>query len=275
MKILPQNQNQKSILRRIFKLKKILTIVLVIMLAFALGACNGGGTTPPPAPPANGDEENGTVDAGETFHIVAAHSHNEALSVHNFFVYFEEEITNLSNGRITMDIFPAGQVGGDADVTTGVQAGDFTMMGANINPHANFIQDLAVFDIQFIHTDLDQARRVLNDPELLAHVRQLYEENGFHFLAFTDSSFRYITANFPIRTPQDLDGLTIRASANVFHVANWQALNANPTPLPIGEVMLHFNKVLLTLKTILSSTTDSLDSMSNKLTSWKQITFIT
>jgi len=205
------------------------------MLAFTLAACRDNTPAQPPA--GNGEAQNGG-NAEETFHITAAHSHVEALSVHNFFVFFQEEIERLSDGRITMDLFPAGQLGGDRDLTEGVQLGQITMMGANINPHSMFMPDLAVFDIQFIHNDLEQARRVLNDPELVSRVREIYEADGFHFLAFTDSSFRYITANFPIRTPQDLAGLTLRASANNFHVANWEALGANPTPLPIGEVYI-------------------------------------
>ena len=225
------------IFEEVLKLKKILTILMVFTLAFALAACGGGGTTPPPPPPANGGGDAADpIDDGQVFHITAAHSHVEALSVHNFFVFFQEEIERLGGGRITMDLFSGGVLGGDADLTTAVLAGDVTMMGANINPHSMFMPDLAVFDIQFIHNNLDQARGVLNDPELMARVRGIYEDYGLHLLGFTDSSFRYITANFPIRTPQDMAGLTLRASANVFHVANWEAIGANPTPLPIGEV---------------------------------------
>jgi len=199
------------------------------MLAFTLAACGGGDAG------GGGDATNGY---DETFHITAAHSHAEALSVHTFFGYFKEEIERLSGGRITMDVFGGGVLGGDRDLTEGVQTGEITMMGANINPHAMFMPDLAIFDVQFIHPDLDSGRATRNDSELLAQVRSIYEADGFHFLGFTDSGFRYLTANFPIMTPAELRGLTIRSSANNFHVANWEALGANPTPLPIGEVYI-------------------------------------
>ena len=217
-------------------MRKILTILLVLMLALSMAACGNNDPAPPPPPPS--DENGEVVDTGETFVITAAHSHQLGMSVHYFFVYFQEEIERLSNGRIEMNIFPAGQLGGDADLTTAVQAGDVTMMGANINPHSMFMPDLAIFDIQFVHESLEGARRVISDPALLARIAQIYAADGFHHLGFTDSSFRYITANFPIHTPADMQGLTIRSSANNFHVANWQAIGANPTPLPIGEVYI-------------------------------------
>lgn len=208
-------------------MRKILTILLVLMLAISGVACVDNGES---------SSSNGVNDSEETFVIIAAHSHNEILSVHHFFVYFIEEIEKLSHGRISVTLFPAGQLGGDPDLTTKIQAGEIQMMGSNISPHSIFMPDLAVFDIQFVHPNLEIARKVISDQELLEKVAEIYAEDGFHHLGFTDSAFGHISANFPIMSPADMKGLPIRSRINSFHVAAWEAIGADPVSLSIGQI---------------------------------------
>jgi len=226
------------------KLRTIAVILLVLAMSFALFGCNNDPAPPPTPSPADAgttdpvETPEPPADPDEVFIITAAHSHVDTMSLHHFFEVFQEEAERLSDGRLVVNVFPGGQLGGDRDLTEGVQAGDITMMGANINPHAMFMSDFAIFDIQFVHADLESAREVLDDPELLTRVAEIYAEGGFHHLGFTDSAFRYLTANMPIHTPDDMSGLTLRTSANNFHVANWEAIGTNPTPLGIGEVYI-------------------------------------
>lgn len=218
-------------------MKKTLTIILVLMLAFALGACNGGGTTPPPPPPANGDD-NGVVDDGQVFVITAAHASPEGVAMHLWLEAFRDEIQARSNGRIEMNIFPAGQLGGDRELLEGIQAGQITLFASSVAPQVMFVPDLTVTDMLFVHDNVHNARAVFQDQELFDLFAERYAEAGFKLLSFTDHAFRILTANIPINSPADLQGFTVRTSANRFHVAAWELLGANPTPLGIGEVYI-------------------------------------
>jgi tripartite ATP-independent transporter DctP family solute receptor len=63
------------------------------------------------------------------------------------------------------------------------------------------------------------------------------EKEGMIGLAFYDNGMRSIyTVNKPIRTLADVNGLKIRVQQSDLFVAVMQALGANPTPLPSGEV---------------------------------------
>ena len=60
---------------------------------------------------------------------------------------------------------------------------------------------------------------------------------GMVGLAFYDNGVRSIyTARRPVRTLDDLRGLKIRVQQSDLFVAVMQALGANPTPMPSGEV---------------------------------------
>ena len=79
-------------------------------------------------------------------------------------------------------------------------------------------------------------RKVLDGPvgdEILAAM----EAQGFVGLAFYDSGSRSIyTAKKPIKTLADIKGMKIRVQQSDLWVAMMQAMGANATPMPYGEV---------------------------------------
>lgn len=213
--------------------KKHLAIFIALVMVFALAACGNNDPAPPPPPPADNGE------AERTYHVITAgHSFAEVTQVHHYFVVFAEELYRLSDGRITTNIFSAGALGADRELLEAVQAGDVQLMAGATVGHVAFAPDLAIFDMMFIHDSLEQARRWIDDPDFMTVLREVYSDVGFHILGFGDAGFRYLTANIPVRTPADLGGFTLRASANELHIATWQAMGANPTPMPITEVYM-------------------------------------
>ncbi|MCL1993828.1 MAG: TRAP transporter substrate-binding protein [Spirochaetes bacterium] len=202
--------------------KKLLA-PLVALIALTGVSCGGGG---------------GIGQASDTFVITAAHTHPEHMAMHDWQLIFQREVQANSNGRIVMNIFPNGQLGGDRELLEGIQAGDITMMGASTAPKAFFVPDLAVFDALFAHEDLESARRWWQDPAFRSHLGTIFREAGFHHLGGFDSGFRVLTTNVPIHSIDDVSGVRIRTSTNVYHVEGWRAIGANPTPLGISEVYM-------------------------------------
>ncbi len=79
-------------------------------------------------------------------------------------------------------------------------------------------------------------RKVLDGPigdEILASM----QSQGLVGLAFYDSGARsFYTAKKPIRSLADMKGMKIRVQQSDLFVAMIEALGANPTPMPYGEV---------------------------------------
>jgi tripartite ATP-independent transporter DctP family solute receptor len=82
----------------------------------------------------------------------------------------------------------------------------------------------------------EHMRKVLDGPigdEILAAM----ESHGLVGLAFYDSGARsFYTVKKPIRSLADMQGLKIRVQQSELWVGMIEALRANPTPMPYGEV---------------------------------------
>lgn len=69
-------------------------------------------------------------------------------------------------------------------------------------------------------------------------INAVYEKKGFRLLGMGDQSFRVMTTNKKIQTLQDFKGQKIRTMENKYHIAFWQSIHANPTPMTFSEVYI-------------------------------------
>jgi len=209
-------------------MKKLVAILLISTIA--LGLVMGCGTK---------DSDNTTSDAvpdtNEIITIKVGHGIPEDTAMHQAWVKFKEIIEEKSEGKIKVAIYPNQQLGGDRELTEAVQMGNVTMTAPSSAPLANFCKEFYVLDYPFLFEDRETVYRVL-DGEAGSSLLELLSSAGIKGLAFWENGFRNITSNIPIRTPDDLRGLKIRTMENDLHIAAWQMLGSNPTPIAFGEL---------------------------------------
>jgi tripartite ATP-independent transporter DctP family solute receptor len=147
------------------------------------------------------------------------------------------EIGTQSQGRFTVQEFPASALGGEREMVEGVLLGTIDMVVVSSGTLGNFVPAVGVFDVPFLFRDADHARLVMDGPigdELLG----AFEGSGLVAIAWGEQGFRHITSNKgPIRKPADLLGQKIRTMENPIHLTAFQALGAAPTPMAWPEVM--------------------------------------
>jgi tripartite ATP-independent transporter DctP family solute receptor len=89
-----------------------------------------------------------------------------------------------------------------------------------------------VINYPFLFKDYEQVDSILDGP-LGAELLKSLESSGFKGLCFSENGFRNLTNNrYPVKNPEDIQGLKIRVMASAIHKAIWQSLGANPTPMP-------------------------------------------
>ena len=99
-------------------------------------------------------------------------------------------------------------------------------------PFDTFDPVVRVINYPFLFKDNEQADEVLDGP-LGAKILKSLERAGFKGLCFSENGFRNLTNNkHSVKRPDDIKGLKIRVMASALHRAVWQALGANPTPMP-------------------------------------------
>lgn len=116
--------------------------------------------------------------------------------------------------------------------------GDIPFVVQNTAPQANFIPKLAIFDLPMAYTNIEDLRSTLDDEEFMNLINQVYLEHSVRLLAMSDQNFRVMTTNKKIESLDDFKGQKIRTMENKYHLAFWQSIGANPTPMAFSEVYI-------------------------------------
>ena len=145
---------------------------------------------------------------------------------------FKELIEARSNGNIQVQIFHSNSIGNETEILQQIQMNTIQMAIITGGPFDTFDPIVRVINYPFLFKDHAQADKILDGP-LGAKILKSLERAGFKGLCFSENGFRNLTNNrHPVKGPDEIKGLKIRVMASALHKAIWQALGANPTPMP-------------------------------------------
>lgn len=168
--------------------------------------------------------------------IKVGHGAEEAFHMHRALLKFEELVEAGSNGEIDVQIFPSSQMGPDREMIEGVQTGVLEMAIPPSSFFAGWDPAFAVIELPYMYSSKDIAFDVLDGDaggDMLARV----ENQGLVGLGWLELGVRNVTNNVrPVATPADLEGVKLRTMKVPAHVATFETLGANPTPMNFGEV---------------------------------------
>lgn len=211
-----------------YKTKKIICIVTLLMLAFSTVACTKDNDVQGP------DQASGNnVEHTFTVAMDAAEDTIAYLYADRFKAILEERL----NGKVLVQLYPNAQLGGDLEIAESCQAGEIDFVVQNTAPQVSIISKLGIFDLPKLFPDVKTARNVLNGS-LFDTLDAIYEEHDFKLLGFTDQGYRVMSSNKKVEKIDDFNGIKIRTMQNPNHIEYWKSLGANPTPMAFSEVYL-------------------------------------
>lgn len=150
---------------------------------------------------------------------------------------FERRIEAATGGAVDVKVFTLGSLGTSDQVSEQVRMGAVQFAMASPGHLGKTIPELQVFLLHFIFSD-DEAvnRAALDDPELRATIEPLFPPKGFNLLSVLQEGWMVWTANAPIRTPSDFDGVKIRTMTSPLLIETYRQYGASPQAMPYGEV---------------------------------------
>lgn len=209
-------------------LKKRSLIGLALTLVLSLGTLTGCGGSDNQKQSSTSSGEKITIRVG---HVLAP-THPYTLGLQKF----GEILSQKTNGRVTVEVFPSSQLGNERDMVEALQLGTQEMALVSTAPLSSFTKKFYVFDLPFIFKNTESARKVV-DGEIGTELLQSLDEQGITGLCYFENGFRNITNNKgPINTPNDLKGLKIRTMESPIQMDTFTALGASPTPMAFGEL---------------------------------------
>ncbi len=151
---------------------------------------------------------------------------------------FAEEVDRLSGGKMQIDIYPNSTIGNDSELLDSCEEGDIPFVIQNTAPQSSVMPKIAVFDLPCVFSTIEEARKAVDNLEFYSEIETIYNGSGYELLGIADQGFRVMTTNQKIETIADFKGQKIRTMENPYHLAFWQALGANPTPMAFSEVYI-------------------------------------
>ncbi|MFY0685754.1 MAG: TRAP transporter substrate-binding protein [Cyclobacteriaceae bacterium] len=168
--------------------------------------------------------------------IKLAHGLNESHPVHKGMLEMGDLLTEVSGGKMKLDIYANGQLGQERDLLELLQIGSLDMTKVSAGALENFVPEFKVLTLPYLFTDSAHTWSVLQGKigkKLLAKG----ENYWLRGLCFYDAGSRsFYSKEAPIAQPSDLNGLKVRVmnSQTAFDMVN--ALGGSPTPVSWGEL---------------------------------------
>ncbi|MCI1999316.1 MAG: TRAP transporter substrate-binding protein [Clostridia bacterium] len=225
--------------------KKVLAAVMAAtVLALSLTGCGSTSSTQSKTPgsaagstAASGSAAGSTAASGKAeFAMISGTTTPDAHPYNLGLKKMGELVKQKTNGAVTLDVFGNSQLGSERDLLEGLQLGSVQVTCVSTAPLAGFTDSFLVFDLPFIFETTEQARAVM-DSDVGSEILHSVDDQGMVGLAWFENGFRNVTNNKqPINTPDDLKGMKIRTMENQMHMAAFQAMGADPTPMAMGDV---------------------------------------
>jgi tripartite ATP-independent transporter DctP family solute receptor len=148
-------------------------------------------------------------------------------------------VAETSQGRVTIQAFPASQLGSTKDQIENVALGTQQMTTEGAAAISQFVPALGVVEAPYVWRDAAHLLKVMNGPIGQDLSRQLVEKRGMRVLGTTYYGVRHVTTTKkPVRTVADMQEFKLRVPENDVFLAMARAWGAKPTPMAFGELYL-------------------------------------
>jgi len=156
--------------------------------------------------------------------------------VHKAMVIFGEELAKQSQGKLKLNIYPSGQLGGERECLELLQIGSLDITKVSAAVLENFIPEYKVFSVPYMFRDKAHTFSVF-DSEIGENLLLKGEKFRLRGLTFYDAGSRsFYMKEAPVKSPSDLVGKKIRVQKSNMAVAMVNDLGGAPTPISWGEL---------------------------------------
>lgn len=150
---------------------------------------------------------------------------------------FAEIVQDRSEGALTVQILPAGQMGGQRELIESVQLGTLEMAYGESGLYANYVPAFGILTLPYLYQDPAHWATVVTGDIGTELAEELAASADLRVLNWIQAGYRdTYTTEAPMLSPADFQGLRIRVPESPVFVETFAALGAQPTPIPGPEI---------------------------------------
>ncbi|MGY4690763.1 TRAP transporter substrate-binding protein [Salibacterium sp. K-3] len=185
---------------------------------------------------ASGNEGGSSTSEDSEYEITFGHVVSADTAKGKAAEHFGELLEEKTDGGISVEVLPDSQLGSDREIIEQMQSGTVQMNAPFTGVLPSFAPEYQVFDLPYLFEDKDHAYNSMNG-ELGDKLNSYLEESGVKVLGYWDGGFKHFTnSERPIETPEDMDGLKMRASQSPLISAQFETLNAGGISIDFSEL---------------------------------------
>lgn len=153
--------------------------------------------------------------------------------------FFAEKVSEMSNGRIKIELYPSGQLGDDNEVYQALQMGAVDLYRGNSASLTDF-GDMEVTALALPYIFRDRAHFwAVAGGDIGDRVLENIQSTGSRMkgLFYMDEGARnFFTTDKPVTKIEDLKNMKLRVQNSALMLDTISALGANPTPIDYAEL---------------------------------------
>lgn len=172
----------------------------------------------------------------QTMVLKSSDTHPDGYPTVEAVKYMGELLKERSEGRIEVEIYHSAQLGEEKDTIEQTRAGVIDLNRVSMGPFNGLVPETRVVSLPYIFRSVEHMHKVM-DSDIGEEILAGFEPHGLIGLAYYDGGARsFYNRTKPINSIEDLQGMKFRVMQSDIFVDMVNALGANATPMPYGEV---------------------------------------
>ncbi|SJZ69904.1 C4-dicarboxylate TRAP transporter substrate-binding protein [Consotaella salsifontis] len=150
---------------------------------------------------------------------------------------FRQRVSERTDGKVEVRLFPSSQLGKDEDVLEQARAGANVAVLVDPGRLAVFVKDMGVLGGPYLADGFQGYRKVVTSPLFDKWTEELRKASGHQILSMNWwQGSRNVLTQKPVTKPEDLSGVRMRTPGAPVWMETIRAMGATPTPMGWGEV---------------------------------------
>jgi tripartite ATP-independent transporter DctP family solute receptor len=146
-----------------------------------------------------------------------------------------ELLETWTNGRITMELYPSMQLGGEKEALEQTQVGAVELARVSVGVVGPIVEEFNAFNLPYIFRSVEHMHHVV-DGEIGQELLQKLDAGDLIGLGYMDGGARSFFTDKPINKPEDLAGYKFRVMGNPIFVEMMDALGSTGVPIAYNEL---------------------------------------
>ena len=149
---------------------------------------------------------------------------------------FKQLAEERTKGRVKVEVYANSSLYKDNEEVDALQLGAVQMLAPSLAKFGPLgVREFEVFDFPYLFDNYDELHKVTRGPVGASLLKKL-EPKGIIGLAYWDNGFMDMSANKPLRMPDDFRGLKMRIQSSKVLDSEMRALGAIPQVMAFSEV---------------------------------------